>query len=118
MNQSQHNRRNYLNGRVKAAATILLLITAVLVSGFVWANSRVVIRVDGKTMNVNASALDATLTSTPANPSSSRTAQFSFSGTGAAVANAPDHQRVVAHTLDKRLNIGLAGADLDADKVW
>ena len=58
MNQSQHNRRNYLNGRVKAAATILLLITAVLVSGFVWANSRVVIRVDGKTMNVNASALD------------------------------------------------------------
>ena len=58
MNQSQNNRRNYLNGRVKAAATILLLITAVLVSGFVWANSRVVIRVDGKTMNVNASALD------------------------------------------------------------
>ena len=58
MNQSQHNRRNYLNGRVKAAATIILLITAVLVSGFVWANSRVVIRVDGKTMNVNASALD------------------------------------------------------------
>ena len=58
MNQSQHNRRNYLNGRVKAVATIALLIAAVLVSGFVWANSRVIIRVDGKTMNVNANALD------------------------------------------------------------
>ena len=58
MNHCQHNRRNYLNGRVKAAAAIILLIAAVLVSGFVWANSRVVIRVDGKTMNVNASALD------------------------------------------------------------
>ena len=58
MNQSQNNRRNYLNGRVKAVATIALLIAAVLVSGFVWANSRVIIRVDGKTMNVNANALD------------------------------------------------------------
>ncbi len=58
MNHCQHNRRNYLNGRVKAAATIILLIAAVLVSGFVWANSRVIIRVDGKTTSVNASALD------------------------------------------------------------
>ena len=58
MNQSQNNRRNYLNGRVKAIATIALLIAAILVSGFVWANSRVIIRVDGKTMNVSANALD------------------------------------------------------------
>jgi 3D (Asp-Asp-Asp) domain-containing protein len=58
VNHCQHNRRNYLNGRVKAAATIILLIAAVLVSGFVWANSRVIIRVDGKTTSVNASALD------------------------------------------------------------
>ncbi len=35
------------------------------------------------TWTVNASALDATITASPANPSNSRTAQFSFSGTGA-----------------------------------
>ncbi len=58
MNQSQNNRQNYLNGRVKTVAAVLLLTAAVLVSGFVWANSKVVILVDGKTMNVNALALD------------------------------------------------------------
>ena len=58
MNQSQNNRRNYLNGRVKKGAAILLLAAAVLVSGFVWANSKVTILVDGKTMNVNALAMD------------------------------------------------------------
>lgn len=47
-----------MNGRVKAVVAILLLSAAILVSGFVWANSKVVILVDGKTMNVNALALD------------------------------------------------------------
>ena len=58
MNQSTNNRKNYLHGRVKVVAAILLLAAAVLVSGFVWANSKVVILVDGKTMNVSALALD------------------------------------------------------------
>lgn len=58
MNQYQNNRKNYLNGRVKATMVALLLLAAVLVSGFVWANSKVVILVDGKTMSVNALALD------------------------------------------------------------
>jgi len=58
VNKSQNNRKNYLNGRVKSVAAILLLTAAVLVSGFVWANSKVVILVDGKTMKVSAFALD------------------------------------------------------------
>lgn len=58
MNQSSNNRRNYFNDRVKAVTTVLLLTAALLVSGFVWANSKVAILVDGKTMNVNALALD------------------------------------------------------------
>lgn len=55
---SQDSRRNYLNGRVRAAAAILLLLAAVLVSGFVWANSKVSILVDGKTIIVSAAAAD------------------------------------------------------------
>ena len=58
MNQRTNNRKNYLNGRVKVVATVLLIAAALLVSGFVWANSKVAILVDGKTMNVNAYALD------------------------------------------------------------
>ena len=58
MYQFSHNRRNYLNGRVKAAMMILLLSAALFVSGFVWANSKIVIRVDGKEIIAGALAPD------------------------------------------------------------
>jgi len=54
----QTNRRNYFNGRVKAVMTALLLTAALFVSGFVWANSKIVIRVDGKQINASALAPD------------------------------------------------------------
>lgn len=58
MNQFSLNRRNYLNGRVKAAMAVMLISAAVLVSGFVWANSKIVIVVDGKKINASALAPD------------------------------------------------------------
>ncbi len=58
MKRKQNNRRNYLNGRVKAVIALLLLMAAILVSGFVWANSKVAIHVDGKTMSVTAMAME------------------------------------------------------------
>lgn len=58
MNQGQNDRQNYLNGRAKAIIAVLLLTAAVWVSGFVWANSKVDILVDGKIMSVNALSLD------------------------------------------------------------
>ena len=58
MYQFSHNRRNYLNGRVKATMLILLLASAIFVSGFVWANSKIVIRVDGKEIIAGALAPD------------------------------------------------------------
>jgi 3D (Asp-Asp-Asp) domain-containing protein len=54
----QTSRRNYFNGRVKAVMMALLLIAAIFVSGFVWANSKIVIRVDGKQINASALAPD------------------------------------------------------------
>lgn len=47
-----------MNGRVKAVTVAVLLLAVFCVSGFVWANSKIVIRVDGKTMRINAPALD------------------------------------------------------------
>lgn len=58
MYQIQHNRRNYLNGRVKTVTMILLLAAAVFVSGFVWANSKIVIKVDGKEIVAGALSPD------------------------------------------------------------
>lgn len=58
MYQIQHNRRNYLNGRVKSVTMILLLVAAVFVSGFVWANSKIVIKVDGKEIVAGALSPD------------------------------------------------------------
>ena len=51
-------RRNDLNGRVKVALVILLLFAAVFVSGFVWANSKIIILVDGKTIQASALSPD------------------------------------------------------------
>jgi 3D (Asp-Asp-Asp) domain-containing protein len=56
--QFSHNRRNYLNGRVKATTVSLLLLAALFVSGFVWANSKVVIKVDGKEIIAGALSSD------------------------------------------------------------
>lgn len=56
MKQIAHCRRNFLNGRVRAAVAVMLTITTLVVSGFVWANSKIVIRVDGKTLIVGASS--------------------------------------------------------------
>ncbi len=58
MKQIVHNRGNYLNGRVKAAVAAMLLTAALIVSGFVWANSKIVIVVDGKNINTSALAPD------------------------------------------------------------
>ena len=58
MKQFLFNRGNYLNGRVKAAVAAILLATALLVSGFVWANSKIVIVVDGKNINTSAFSTD------------------------------------------------------------
>jgi len=52
------NRGNYLNGRVKAAVTAMLLAATLVVSGFVWANSKIVIVFDGKSINTSALAAD------------------------------------------------------------
>ena len=58
MNQIAQYRRNFLNGRVRAAVAVMLVVTTLVVSGFVWANSKIVIRVDGKTLIVGASSAE------------------------------------------------------------
>ena len=49
-----HDRRNYLNGRLRAAVAVILIAATVIVSGFVWANAKIVILVDGKTIVTGA----------------------------------------------------------------
>ena len=58
MNQIAHYRRNYLNGRIRAAVAVMLIVTTLVVSGFVWASSKIIIHVDDKTLVISAGSAD------------------------------------------------------------